>query len=206
MAPHWNIHLPHHPARTHSTSDAASTSHPGSALSSRPSSRAPSPTRTNTSNTLRSARGSVTSGVSTGSGSGAASAAVGSVGAAGPDGADPLSDYFSGEPHGSGSRGAGHTGATTPGSDFGTTPMYDTWGGSQGGQTPGWQTPGGTHLAPITIDLDSEHLTMRGQGSDHNPAYLSGRVELDLHESMNVKEVTMSLTCKAKVAFSDASS
>jgi len=36
-----------------------------------------------------------------------------------------------------------------------------------------------------------------------NPAYLSGRLELDLHESTHIKEINMTLACKAKVQFTD---
>lgn len=74
------------------------------------------------------------------------------------------------------------------------------WGGSSGAQTPGNYFPGG----PVEIVLDSEHLVMRGQGGDMNPAYLSGRIELNLQESTNIKDITMNLTGKAKVNFSDA--
>lgn len=44
---------------------------------------------------------------------------------------------------------------------------------------------------------------MRGQGGDMNPAYLSGRVELNLAEPTNIKEINMSLDGKAKVQFSE---
>ena len=44
---------------------------------------------------------------------------------------------------------------------------------------------------------------MRGAGGDMNPAYLSGRVELDLTESMNIREIGMTLVGKAKVQFAD---
>jgi hypothetical protein len=37
------------------------------------------------------------------------------------------------------------------------------------------------------------------------PAYLSGYVSLWLAESTNIKDITMSLTGKAKVQFSDSS-
>ena len=79
------------------------------------------------------------------------------------------------------------------------TPAYaDMWGS-------GAVTPGGSYLAhqPVEIILDNEHLVMRGQGGDMNPAYLSGRVELNLHESTNIKEINMSLHGKAKVHFSE---
>ncbi|TXT04419.1 uncharacterized protein COLE_07238 [Cutaneotrichosporon oleaginosum] len=52
---------------------------------------------------------------------------------------------------------------------------------------------------PLEIKLDSDHLVLRGQGSDMAPAYLSGYVSLWLAESTNIKDITMSLTGKAKV-------
>ena len=68
-------------------------------------------------------------------------------------------------------------------------------------------TPGGSYSAhgPVEIILDNEHLVMRGQGGDMNPAYLSGRVEINLTESTNIKEINMSLHGKAKVQFSEGS-
>lgn len=71
----------------------------------------------------------------------------------------------------------------------------------------GTQTPGGSYfnLPPVEIVLDSEHLVLRGQGGDMNPAYLSGQIVLNLHESTNIKEITMNLTGKAKVHFSEGS-
>lgn len=56
---------------------------------------------------------------------------------------------------------------------------------------------------PVEIVLDTEHLVMRGQGGDMEPAYLSGRVEVNLHESANIKEISMDLTGKAKVHFNE---
>jgi hypothetical protein len=58
---------------------------------------------------------------------------------------------------------------------------------------------------PLEIKLDSDHLVLRGQGGDMAPAYLSGYVSLWLAESTNIKDITMSLTGKAKVQFSDSS-
>jgi hypothetical protein len=70
---------------------------------------------------------------------------------------------------------------------------------------PGGQTPGGSYFTsyPVEIVLDNEHLVLRGQGGDMNPAYLSGHVVLNLSESTNIKEITMNLTGKAKVHFSE---
>lgn len=36
-----------------------------------------------------------------------------------------------------------------------------------------------------------------------NPAYLSGRVDLNLNEATNIKEITMALQGKAKVSFTE---
>lgn len=66
-------------------------------------------------------------------------------------------------------------------------------------------TPGGSSGHTLEIVLDSDQLVLRGQGGDMNPAYLSGRVELNLLEATNIKEIMMSLTGKAKVQFSDGS-
>ena len=59
------------------------------------------------------------------------------------------------------------------------------------------------HEQMFSIVLDSDQLIMHGQGADMNPAYLSGNVEMSLPESMNLKDVTMQLTCKAKIQFTD---
>ncbi|KAK4687145.1 arrestin-related trafficking adapter 4/5/7, partial [Tremellales sp. Uapishka_1] len=69
----------------------------------------------------------------------------------------------------------------------------------------GAETPGGSYFphAPVEILLDSDTLVLRGQGGDMNPAYLSGQIQLSLAESTNIKEITMNLTGKAKVHFSD---
>jgi hypothetical protein len=98
-----------------------------------------------------------------------------------------------------------HTSA--PGSGA-STPLYgpytaDLLGTSLG---TGMQTPGGSYFpgaSPVEIILDNDNLVFRGQGGDMNPAYLSGRLELNLQESTNIKEINMVLTCKAKVHFSD---
>lgn len=121
---------------------------------------------------------------------------------------DPLTDYFAQ------SNSGGNTPAYTPSvgsstpftpsisSNSAFTPHSEMWG------TPsGAQTPGGSYFphSPVEIILDSDVLVMRGQGGDMNPAYLSGRVELNLHESTNIKEINMSLQGKAKIQFSEQS-
>lgn len=62
-----------------------------------------------------------------------------------------------------------------------------------------------TTANPLEIFLDSDHLVLRGQGGDMAPAYLSGYVSLWLAESTNIKDITMNLSGKAKVHFSDSS-
>ncbi|WRT64078.1 uncharacterized protein IL334_001006 [Kwoniella shivajii] len=162
------------PSRWH-PAPFSSSSTPGSAASSRPSSRASSPTRNGPARpshiNLPGRRGT-------------------------NDAGDPLTDYVSGS-YGS------HSGLDTPGSASGPS-----WGGllTPGSSVSGAMTPGGTyasHAPHIEIILDSDHLVMRGAGGDMNPAYLSGRVELDLPQSINIKELTMHMTGKAKVQFSD---
>ncbi|WWD17949.1 hypothetical protein CI109_102394 [Kwoniella shandongensis] len=108
-------------------------------------------------------------------------------------GTDPLGDYFGQTP-------------TTPAYDLGSSMNSPTPWGAMG--TPGAVTPGGTghhHGSTLEVILDSDHLVLRGQGGDMNPAYLSGRVELNLMEKANIKEITMQMTGKAKVQFSEGS-
>jgi hypothetical protein len=84
---------------------------------------------------------------------------------------------------------------------------------SSGANTPGGSFHGSSHSGyanhshaahhSLEIVLDSENLVMRGAGGDMNPAYLSGRVELELTDKTNIKEIIMNLTGKAKVQFAD---
>lgn len=140
-----------------------------SAPSSRPSSRASSPTRNGPAprpaNMLSSRRrdGTVDSG--------------------------ELNDYFSVQP--------------SPAYDASAPTSPSTWGGPA--TASALSTPGGSSGHTLEIVLDSDQLVLRGQGGDMNPAYLSGRVELNLLEATNIKEIMMSLTAKAKVQFSDGS-
>ncbi|RXK35651.1 hypothetical protein M231_07081 [Tremella mesenterica] len=67
--------------------------------------------------------------------------------------------------------------------------------------TPAGSIHGGDK--PIEIKLDADNLVMRGYGSEMNPAYLSGRVEVNLLEATNVKDISMQMTCKARVQFVD---
>jgi hypothetical protein len=61
------------------------------------------------------------------------------------------------------------------------------------------------HLPPLEIHLDNDLVVLRGAGGDVNPALLTGQVVLNLTESTNIKELTLRLEGKAKVAFFDAS-
>lgn len=100
-----------------------------------------------------------------------------------------LGDYFSIQP--------------TPAYDASAPTSPSMWGGPV---TPSvMNTLGGSSGHTLAIVLDSDQLVLRGQGGDMNPAYLSGRVELNLLEATNIKEIMMSLTGKAKVQFSDGS-
>lgn len=63
----------------------------------------------------------------------------------------------------------------------------------------------GGHHAPLEIHLDNDLVVLRGAGGDVNPALLTGQVVLNLTESTNIKELTLKLEGKAKVAFFDAS-
>jgi hypothetical protein len=140
-----------------STWSAFHSSLPASAASSRPGSRASSPTR----------------------------------------GRDPLGDYFGDTAN---SSSAAHT-PSIASSDWHASGTSTPGGWSAGAATPGlWQPHG-----PIEIVLDSEHLVLRGYGSEFNSAYLSGNVELNLAESTNIKEINMTLVGKAKVHFHEPS-
>jgi hypothetical protein len=127
--------------------------HAGSTSSSRPTSRASSPTRGLSSRNDAAATPSF----------------------------ERLDDYFA-------SQSVGSSQAQTP-----ATPYNDMWGA----QTPGIH-------GPVDIVLDSDHLVLRGYGSEFNSAYLSGRVELFLSESTNIKEINMTLVGKARVQFHDS--
>ena len=103
---------------------------------------------------------------------------------------EPLASYFT-------PRSLSSSGAATPASTVQTP-----YSGISGTHTPGemWGSSGGD---PVKIVLDNDHLVLRGYGSEMNPAYLTGRVDVNLTEATNVKEVTMALTCKAKVQFTE---
>ena len=101
-------------------------------------------------------------------------------------------------------------GPYTPYNDMPWTPSFtssgaNTPGGYFGSSTAGHSAYGPPQHHPVEIVLDADHLVMRGQGGDMNPAYLSGRLELELSESTNIKEINMTLVGKAKVQFTDFS-
>lgn len=66
---------------------------------------------------------------------------------------------------------------------------------------------GSSHFVqpPLEILLESDHLIMRGAGSDYNPTLMSGEVVLHLTESTNIKQLDLRLEGKAKVAFVEGS-
>lgn len=166
---------------------------PSLGSSSRPSSRAPSPTRTNSVRSIPNANSVAVPSRSTGSGS---------------DSADPLNDYFTSQPHGSGASTPAFTPGAASTASGAMTPAYGSYSDrSSDVWSSGAVTPGGSYLAhqPVEIVLDNDRLVMRGQGGDMNPAYLSGRVDLNLAEPTNIKEIQMTLHGKAKVHFSDGS-
>lgn len=73
------------------------------------------------------------------------------------------------------------------------------------GSTAGLPFGASASTAPVEIVLDNDHLVLRGQGGDMNPAYLSGHVSIWLVEPMNIKDITLNLSGKAKVHYSDGS-
>lgn len=58
---------------------------------------------------------------------------------------------------------------------------------------------------PLEIVLDNDHLVLRGQGGEMNSAYLTGHISLWLDQPTNIKDITMNLSGKAKVHFTDMS-
>lgn len=193
----------------HPSSSHLSSSRP----SSRPASRPASPTRTNTRTSVNSAPSGAGGGVAagTGGGSGAAGSRLASQHASYPsqsqshphptvDTSDLDAFLEPSAPSTASSLASPAYGPYTPSSEMGFSSHL-----SSGANTPGgYYFSGPTYHQPLEIVLDSEHLVMRGAGGDMNPAYLSGRIELDLTESTNIREISMVLTGKAKVHFTDA--
>lgn len=106
-------------------------------------------------------------------------------------GGDDLAATTPSGSYGSNSYFPSMSGTTTPASDFGSYTMGTPAHGPSGGHS--W----------IEIVLDQEQVVLRGAGGDTNPAQLSGRVLLHLVESTSLKDVTLQLTGKAKVAFGE---
>lgn len=137
---------------------------------------------------------------------------------------DPLNDYFAGQHAASSSQATSprpppHPTAAVPsyasanGSAFETpTPVTMGLAPSSGFAPiysptiqPYHSAAAGAERNPVEIALDSDNLILRGQGGEMNSAYLSGCVVLRLPEGINVKDVQLHLTAKAKVQFSDGS-
>lgn len=60
-----------------------------------------------------------------------------------------------------------------------------------------------THFEPLEIILADDNLVCRGVAGNLEPALLSGHVVLNLSESTNIKDITLELTCQAKVPTTD---
>lgn len=60
--------------------------------------------------------------------------------------------------------------------------------------------PATVHDSPLDIVLHSDAVVLRGTGSDYEPATLRGVVKLSLAEATDIKEVTIRLIGKAKIA------
>lgn len=123
---------------------------------------------------------------------------------------DPLNDYFAGQ----------HTAPSSQATSPRLLPSYpndvptpSTMGNAMtNGFAPVYSPTiqpmhptAGSDRNVVEIMLDSDNLVLRGQGGEMNPAYLSGCVVVRLTESMNVKDVQLHLTAKAKVQFTDGS-
>lgn len=124
---------------------------------------------------------------------------------------DPLAEIFNRSDPPSGIASAATTpaastySASTNGSYFPSPAYTPSLGGPSGSMTVGVssQHPHHAHLAPLEIIIDSDELVLRGAGGDVNPALLSGQVVLNLTEKTNIRELTLRLEGKAKVAFMD---
>jgi hypothetical protein len=124
---------------------------------------------------------------------------------------DPLNDYFSNQHTASSSQ------ATSPHPPHNPAPSYPAetpvMGNASSSAFPPVYSPTiqpyhpapGSDRNPVEIVLDSDNLVLRGQGGEMDSAYLSGAVVLRLPENMNVKDVQLHLTAKAKVQFTDGS-
>ncbi len=104
--------------------------------------------------------------------------------------------------------------ALTPGSTFmsiggqssaGSSVTTQMLSGGMYGMTGSSTNPALFQAAPLEIQLENDHLVLRGQGGDTNPALLSGSLVLNLSESTNIRELSLMLEGKAKIAFVDTS-
>lgn len=128
---------------------------------------------------------------------------------------DPLNDYFS-APNGNGAVAvpagtrpslahAGSSAFSYVSDGVASTPHTPVGSYSASNYASSLHNGSSATHQPLEIVLDSDNLVLRGQGGDLNPAYLSGHLSLWLNESTNVKDITMNLTGKAKVHYTEAS-
>ena len=87
-------------------------------------------------------------------------------------------------------------------SSFTTQPLS---AGGMHGLTGTSTNPALFQAPPLEIMLDNDHLVLRGQGGETNPALLTGQLVLNLNESTNIRELSLRLEGKAKIAFIDTS-
>lgn len=130
---------------------------------------------------------------------------------------DPLNDYFAGQHTASSSQAtsprlAAHSQAPAYAAEPPTPTPASMGSAASSGFAPvysptiqPYHPAPGAERNPLEIALDTDNLVLRGQGGEMNSAYLSGCVVLRLPESINVKDVQLHLTAKAKVQFSDGS-
>lgn len=207
-------HLPGLNSHSSSSSNLAGrfNSHPRSPFSSAPPSRPGSPT----------GGASVHAGLHT-PGVGVDLGAPGGGG-----GEDPLAEMFPSTPGTAGTGPSAYSSASTtaaggaagsyfpPTTNSASSSQYaPSLGGSSGAATVGLasQHPHHhphyhnlNHAPPLEIVLENDELVLRGAGGgDVNPALLSGQVVLNLVESTNVRELTLRLEGKGKVAFVEGS-
>ncbi|KAJ9107548.1 hypothetical protein QFC21_001007 [Naganishia friedmannii] len=196
--PHWFAPYMHGGSSSSQPATAGQPSGTSSATSSAPPSRPGSPT-------LRAAASRTVSGARLPPGLNLAGSRTASI----QGGDDPLAEIYGSRP-------------TTPAYNSEAFPATPTTVASSVGSsyfpsargaamTPGLSSSGvdryphGTHHhAPLEIHLDSDLIILRGAGGDVNPALMTGQVILNLTESTNIKELTLRLEGKAKVAFFDA--
>jgi hypothetical protein len=112
--------------------------------------------------------------------------------------------YFPQTPHTPSSQSTFSFNAAPPSaaSSFTTHPLS---AGGMYGLTGTSTNPALFQAPPLEIQLDNDHLVLRGQGGETNPALLTGQLVLNLSESTNIRELSMRLEGKAKVAFVDTS-